>query len=118
METDDERIKEAVLSTQILRSPKQSLATFGITSVYYYLVTEPAYSEVVKSQPETVIREGKVVAQRPPIVTPYYLSRLEGFSSEARKYFEMLMQMRQPNVSGLYYTYKNEPKKLWVVSED
>jgi len=118
LETGDERIREAVLNTQILRAPKQSLATFGVTSIYYYLVTEPAYSDVLKCQSETVVREGKVVAQRPRIVTPYYLSRLEGFSGEARKYFEMLIQMHQPDTAGLFYTYRNEPKELSVVSDN
>lgn len=118
MEIDDERIKEAVRHTEILRPPKQSLATFGITNIYYYLVTKPAYSELVKNTTDTVIREGKVIAQRPRIVTPYYLSRLEGFSSEARRYFDMLVKAHGANTPGLFYSYRNEPKELTVVSAD
>ncbi|MDP2916535.1 MAG: hypothetical protein Q8O16_01235, partial [Dehalococcoidia bacterium] len=107
MLTDDERIKEAVQNTQILRLPKQTLSTFGTTNIYYYIVSEPVYTDVAPA--ETVIREGRVIAQRPRIVTPYYLSRLEGFSTEARKYLEMLLNMQQANTPGLFYTYKNEP---------
>lgn len=117
MDIDDERIREAVRQTEILRPPKRSLATFGTTNVYYYLVTEPAYSELVKSAAETVIREGRVIAERPKIVTPYYLSRLEGFSSEAKKYFDMLIKTYGSNAPGLFYTYKNEPKELTIVSD-
>jgi len=117
MDIDDERIREAVRQTEILRPPKRSLATFGTTNVYYYLVTEPAYSELVKSAAETVIREGRVIAERPKIVTPYYLSRLEGFSSEAKKYFDMLIRTYGSNAPGLFYTYKNEPKELTIVSD-
>jgi hypothetical protein len=117
MDIDDERIREAVRQTEILRPPKRSLATFGTTNIYYYLVTEPAYSELVKSAAETVIREGRVIAERPKIVTPYYLSRLEGFSSEAKKYFDMLIKTYGSNAPGLFYTYKNEPKELTIVSE-
>jgi len=118
MDIDDERIRYAVEHTEILRPPRQSLSTFGTTNIYYYLVTEPAYSELVKNVTETVVREGRVIAERPRIVTPYYLSRLEGFSSEARRYFEALIRIHGPDVPGLFYTYKNEPKELNIVSDN
>ena len=118
MDIDDERIKYAVKHTEILRLPKQSLATFGTTNIYYYLVTEPVYSELVENITETVIREGRVIAQRPRIVTPYYLSRLEGFSTQARKYFDRLIRLHDPNAPGLFYTYRNEPKELSIVSDN
>jgi hypothetical protein len=112
----DERIKDAVLNTQIVRAPKQSLATFGITNIYYYLVAEAAYNELIKST-ETVVREGRVVAERPRIVTPYYLSRVQGFSPEAKKYFESLIQSHSPDSPGIFYAYRNEPKELNIVSD-
>ncbi len=118
MDIDDERIKYAIQHTEILRVPKQSLSTFGTTNIYYYLVTEPVYSELVKNITETVVREGRVIAERPRIVTPYYLSRLEGFSPEARKYFEALIRTHGPDAPGLFYTYKNEPKELNIVSDN
>lgn len=115
----DRRIENAVRQTKILRAPKQSLFTFGTTNIYYYLLTEPAYSELIKDTDETVIREGRVIAERPKIVTPYYLSRLEGFSSEARRYFERLVEeYGERSAPGLFYTYKNEPKELSIVSEN
>jgi hypothetical protein len=118
MDIDDERIREAVRQTEILRPPKRSLATFGTTNVYYYLVTEPAYSELIKSTAETVVREGRVIAERPKIVTPFYLSHLEGFSQEAKKYFDTLIKTYGYNAPGLFYTYKNEPKELTIVSDN
>ena len=118
MDMGDERIREAVEHTEIVRLPKQSLATFGTTNIYYYLVTEPAYAELVKNVAETVVREGRVIAERPKIVTPYYLSRLEGFSSEARRYFETMFRTRGSPAPGLLYSYRNEPKELTIVSED
>jgi len=117
MDIDDERIREAVRYTEILRPPKRNLATFGTTNIYYYLVTEPAYSELIKGATETVIREGRVIAERPKIVTPYYLSKLEGFSSDAKRYFDTLIKTYGPNAPGLFYTYKNEPKELTIVSD-
>ena len=118
MDIDDERIRDAVNHTEILRPPKQSLATFGTTNIYYYLVTKPAYAELIKNVTETVVREGRVVAERPRIVTPYYLSRLEGFSSEAKRYFDMLTRTHGSNAPGLLYSYRNEPKELNIVSDD
>jgi len=117
MDIDDERIRDAVRHTQILRAPKQALAAFGTTNIYYYLVTEPAYSELVKNATDTVVREGRVIAEKPRIVTPYYLSRLEGFSPDARRYFEMLIKTHGPHAPGLFYTYKNEPKEINIVSD-
>ncbi len=117
MAIDDQRIRYAVKHTEILRAPKQSLYTFGTTNIYYYLVTEPAYSELIKNTTETVVREGRVIAEKPRIVTPYYLSRLEGFSAEARRFFEAAMREHGPSIPGLFYTYKNEPKELSIVSD-
>lgn len=118
MNTDDERIANAVKQTEILRPPRQTLASFGVTNIAYYLVTEPVYSEITGDSAETVIREGKVIAEKPKIVTPYYLSHLEGFSSEARKYFNMLIKVHGGNAPGLFYTYRNEPKELNIVSDN
>jgi len=118
MDINDEKIKQAVSHTKILRLPKQTLASFGITNIHYYLVTEPAYLELVEDVTETVVREGKVIAERPRIVTPYYLSRLEGFSLDARRYFDMLLRRHGPNAPGLFYTYRNEPKGLSIVPDN
>ena len=116
MSIEDEKIKEAVYRTEVLRPPKQTLDTFGITSTFYYIVTEPAYSEIFEDEgSETVIREGRVIAQRPRVVTPYYLKRLEGFSSNAKKYFDALVREQGSNSPGLMYDYKNEPKEMTIV---
>ena len=118
MDIDDERIREAVSRTEILRAPKQNLLTFGTTNIYYYLVTEPAYTDLLNNISETVIREGRVVSERPRIVTPYYLSNLEGFSTDAGKYLDSLISTHGPDVPGLFYSYRNEPKELNIVSDN
>ncbi len=118
MDINDERIQNAIKQTEVLRPPKQHLSTFGTTNVYYYLVTEPSYTEVTKETAETVVREGRVVAERPKIVTPYYLQHLEGFSGDARRYFEALISEHGANAPGLFYSYKNEPKELNIVSDN
>jgi hypothetical protein len=117
MDIDPTRLQEAALNTEVLRHPRQQLDTFGSTTIHYYLLTEPSYKEISGDTSETVIREGQVIAERPKIVTPYYLSHLEGFSGDARKYFDMLMSRHGPNMPGLFYTYKNQPGNLNIVSD-
>ena len=116
MHFNDDRIEYAVRHTEILRLPKQTLATFGMTNIGYYLVTEPVYSEMEKDVTETVVREGRVVAERPRIVTPYYLSQVEGFSLDAKRYFNALLKKYGPNVPGLFYSYRNESKGLTIAA--
>ncbi|MDX9802940.1 MAG: hypothetical protein WCS74_04990 [Dehalococcoidales bacterium] len=118
MDIKDERIAEAVRQTLIIRPPRQLLDTFGVTNIGYYMVTSPTYAEIDKKNNETVIRKGRVIANRPRVVTPYYLSRLEGFSSDARQYFDSLIHQHGANTPGIYYTYRNEPGELNIVSDN
>jgi hypothetical protein len=117
MTANDDRIEHAVWRTEVIRPPRQKLATFGSTNIHYYLLTEPAYAEMNRDIDETVVREGKVIAERPRIITPYYLSHLEGFSHEASQYLDALIKTYGHDAPGLFYTYRNEPKELNIVSE-
>lgn len=116
MEIEDEKLRYAIQQTKVLRYPRQSLATFGTTTVSYYLLTKPVYAEMVDKE-ETVVREGKVGAERPRVVTPSYLTKLEGFGSNARRYLEMIAREYGAHVPGLLYNYRNEPKELVIVSD-
>jgi hypothetical protein len=116
MSTDDARIEYAISHTEVLRPPKQTLSTFGTTNIYYYLLTEPSYKELVEGEEETVVREGRVRAERPKVVTPSYLINVEGFSEHAKRYLEMIARAYGTNTPGLFYGYKNEPKELNIVS--
>jgi len=113
---DDGKIREAVSQTEVLRLPRQMLSTFGTTIINYYLLTEPIYSEIVKGE-ETVIREGRVSSERPRVVTPYYLTKLEGFGESAKRYLDMVIQQYGLHMPGLYYNYKNEQKDLMIVAD-
>ncbi len=114
----DNRIEEAVKYTEILRLPKQTLATFGNTNIAYYMVTEPIYSDMEPGVSETVVRKGRVIAQRPRIVTPYYLSQAEGFSPDAKRYFEMLSREQGPDTPGIIYSYQNKPEGLTIIVDN
>jgi len=119
MTEEDERIAYAISNTFVLRQPKQTLSTFGTTNIHYYLLTKPVYTDLVNkdtSVDETVVREGRVITERPKVITPSYLFSLEGFSQHARKYLELLAQRYGPNAPGIFYSYKNEPKDTSIVS--
>lgn len=105
----DKKIQYAIEHTEVLRLPKQSLATFGVTNIYYYLITE-------LMERVNVVREGRVIAAKPKIVTPSYLINLEGFSGQARRFIEVMAE-KYPHEPGIYYTYKNEPKEMNIISE-
>lgn len=105
----DDKIKYALEHTELVRAPRQELATFGSSVVDYYVVTELVGNV-------SVVRDGRVIAERPRIVTPAYLVNVEGFSEQARRYIAMMARER-PHESGVLYRYKNEPKGMNVVSE-
>jgi len=113
---DEEKLSRAISLTQVLRPPRQALATFGVTNIEYYLVTQPVYCDGLTA--ETVVRRGRVVANRPRIVTPHYLSQVEGFSADARHYLTRLMAEHGPHAPGIYYTYRNEPGGLDIMSDN
>lgn len=110
------RIQYAIEHTEVLRPPKQSLTTFGTTNVRYYLVTEPIYSEMTEGTEETVVREGRVIAERPRMVTPFYLMNFfEGFE-HGQEYAKFILRKYGSDEPGLLYRYKNEPHETNIVS--
>jgi len=116
MDESDSRLMNAIHTAQVVRSPKQHLATFGVTNLQYHVVTEPSYRDLAPGEEESVIREGRVVSQRPAIVTPTYMLGLEGFSEQARNYMESLAQRLGPQSPGILYHYRNEPGGIQIVS--
>lgn len=105
----DEKIQKAIENTVVIKPPKQSLATFGTTNIYYYLITD-------LMERTNVVREGRVIAAKPKIVTPTYLVNLEGFSGGARRYVELMAQ-QFPHEPSIFYSYKNEPGDMNIVSQ-
>jgi hypothetical protein len=108
MDSDD-KILFAIQNTQVIRPPRQRLSTFGSTNVYYYMITE-------LMQEVNVVREGRVIAARPKIVTPAYLINAEGFSGSAKRYIQMIAE-QNPNEPGILYSYKNETTETNVSSQ-
>ncbi len=91
----------AAENTTIVRPPSKTLETFGSTLVNYHLVAELA------DNPHKVrIREGRLEAHRPAIITPerFAQDELQGFGEEARRYYDFLKQ-NEDSVRILQYGY-------------
>src|SRR5437588_5462282 len=90
MKEDD--FQYAIENTQVILSPEQKIATFGTTSFRFYPITE-----LMDRVNEVRVRDGKIHADRPQILTPEHLSRLllEGFGEKAQRYAEQLRERAQ-----------------------
>ena len=112
---DDITWKQAIEQTWAVRLPKQKLSTFGLTNVEYFVVSQPIYHEFDTSGQEGVIRTGRVIAEKPKIVTPTYALNLEGFSNGAYEYFQHMYNLEGPNSTGILYQYQNHASKIEIV---
>ncbi len=77
----------AVNQTEVLHMPARRLETFGATLVNYSMISEP-----MDNTCQTRVREGRIQAFQPQILTPqsYVSSLLDGFGKEAEAYAEWL----------------------------
>lgn len=82
----------AANNTRIVVLPSRRLETFGATVLNYHVI-----SELMDDVNKVRVREGRVQAQRPQIVTPssFASSLLEGFGPEAERYAEWLREHTQ-----------------------
>lgn len=95
---------QAMNRTKILRPPQHTLATFGTTSLHYVLL-----SELPDTPDQCRLREGRVTAQRPQILTPdLWRKRFEGFGEDTEHYRSLMDQMFGEALRGLEYTFKND----------
>ena len=80
----------AVNNTEVVMSPTQLLETFGTTDFTYFLI-----AELMDRAGRFRVREGRIGAARPQILTPDHIGGLplEGFDqTEARRYIEWLRE--------------------------
>ncbi len=91
----------AVANTEVVLAPRKSIETFGNTIINYSLVAE-MMDEVGKIR----VREGRMQASRPQIITPSAYSNLimEGFGKEAEKYLSWLRD-HEDDIRILQYGY-------------
>jgi hypothetical protein len=86
----------------VILAPQQQIATFGSTSFRFYLI-----SELMDRVNEIRVRDGRIHAERPQILTPEHYCRLllEGFGDKAEKYVEQLRE-RTRNIAVLRYGFQ------------
>ena len=84
-----ENFDYAIENTRVILAPEQKIATFGSTSFRFYLI-----SELLDRVNEVRVRDGRIHADRPQIVTPDNFARLllEGFGEKAEHYIEQLRE--------------------------
>lgn len=77
----------ALENTHVILAPQQHIETFGNTSFRFYLVTE-----LMDRAQEVRVRDGKIHAERPQILSPGHYSRLllDGFGEKAREFADWL----------------------------
>lgn len=79
----------AMENTRVVRLPDHAIQTFGTTSFKFYLV-----SELMDQIDRVRIRDGKIHAERPQILSPHHYSKmlLDGFGEDARGFADWFEQ--------------------------
>ncbi|HEV2839985.1 MAG TPA: hypothetical protein VGW39_01555 [Chthoniobacterales bacterium] len=99
--TEDD-FQYAIENTRVILAPEQQIASFGSTSFRFYLI-----SELMDQVNEVRVRDGRIHAERPQILTPEHYCRLllEGFGEKAQKYVDQLREHTR-NVAVLRYGFQ------------
>jgi hypothetical protein len=99
---NDDNFQYAIENTQVILAPERHIATFGSTSFRFYLI-----SELMDRANEVRVRDGRIHAERPQILTPEHYCRLllEGFGDKAERYVEQLRE-RVRNMAVLRYGFQ------------
>ncbi len=92
----------AIENTQVIVAPEHQIATFGSTSFRFYLI-----SELMDQVNEVRVRDGRIHAERPQILTPDHYAKLllEGFGDKAQRYIDQLRE-RTRNMAVLRYGFQ------------
>jgi hypothetical protein len=92
----------AIENTQVIVAPERQIATFGSTCFNFYLI-----SELMDRVDQVRVRNGKIHAERPQILTPEHYCRLllEGFGEQAQRYVDRLREHAR-NVAVLRYGFQ------------
>jgi hypothetical protein len=93
----------AVNNTEVLELPRSRLETFGATLINYRLVTE-----LMDSIGQVRVREGRIQAFRPEILTPqsFAESPLEGFNAGPAEDFVRWLREHESDLTLLKYGFK------------
>jgi hypothetical protein len=90
----------ALENTKVILNPDRRIESFGTTSFRFYLVTE-----LMDTVNQIRVRDGKIQADRPQIVTPDNAAKLllEGFGESAQNFARLL---QNKNAAMLKYGFQ------------
>lgn len=93
----------ALNHSEVLVQPEQTLESFGTTTVHYHLVTE-----LMDSTDQIRVREGRIHAFRPQIVTPasFMESLLEGFEEDQAGAYVNWLREHEQDLLVLKYGFR------------
>jgi hypothetical protein len=85
----EDNFQYAIENTEVILAPQGRIATFGHTSFRFYLI-----SELMDQVNEVRVRDGRIHAERPQILTAEHYSRLllEGFGEKAERYIDRVRE--------------------------
>jgi hypothetical protein len=98
----EDNFQYAIQNTEVILAPQGRIATFGQTSFRFYLI-----SELMDRANQVRVRNGRIHAERPQILTADHVSRLllEGFGEKAERYLEQLRERAQ-KIAVLRYGFQ------------
>ena len=107
----EDNFQYALENTEVILAPAGRIATFGHTSFRFYLI-----SELMDRADEIRVRDGRIHAERPQILTADHMSRLllEGFGEKAERYLE---QLREGSQRFAFVRYGFQFRKTDVVEK-
>lgn len=99
---NEDTVQYAIENTQVIVAPQRRIATFGDTSFRFFLVTE-----LMDSVSQVRVRDGRLHAQRPQIITPGQVHRmlLEGFGERAEDFASWIKE-NAPQLAVLKYGFQ------------
>lgn len=103
----------ALENTRVILPPQGRLETFGNTLLTYHLITEEM-DHINQSR----VREGRIQAEKPALISPEHFSKLllEGFGERAEKFAQLVSKMGG-NLAMLKYGFsvrKSEIKSYLI----
>lgn len=104
----------ALENTKVIHPPQRRLETFGTTVLNYHLITEE-----MDAVNRMRVREGRIHAQKPELVTPDGFAKLllDGFGEKAEKYADAVSQFAsQIAVLKYGFTFRKDEIRRYDVT--
>ena len=98
----EDTVQYAIENTRVLHAPERRIATFGQTTFRFFLITE-----LMDSANQVRVRDGRLHAERPQIITPSHIQHMliEGFGERAEEFVGWLRE-HSPQLAVLKYGFQ------------